>query len=61
MNAAAVALGYAEAGWPVFPCHPETKAPLTENGFKDATTNELQIRRWWSRNPKAMVGVPAGE
>jgi hypothetical protein len=57
----ALALEYASTGWPVFPCKPSDKAPLSDNGFKDATTDERRIRSWWLRHPKAMVGVPAGE
>lgn len=55
------ALGYArDAGWPVFPCRPSNKGPLTENGFKDATTDESRIREWWSKWPDAMIGIPMG-
>jgi len=57
--------------YPVFPCrrHDEkdqegrtlkAKSPLTKNGFKDATQDEAQIRRWWAANPAALVGVPTG-
>ena len=28
------ALEYARRGWPVFPCKPKSKAPLTRHGFK---------------------------
>lgn len=54
------ALKYAER-LPVFPCHPETKKPLTPHGFKDATDNAETIRQWWTRWPDAMIGVPTGE
>jgi Bifunctional DNA primase/polymerase, N-terminal len=59
-------------GWPVFPCHPDTdpcpyppgkcecKAPLTRNGFKDATTDPGQIRAWWRRWPSANVAIATG-
>jgi hypothetical protein len=57
----ALALEYASTGWPVFPCKPSDKAPLSDNGFKDATIDERRIRSWWSRWPRAMVGVPAGD
>lgn len=55
------ALGYArDAGWPVFPCRPSNKGPLTPNGHKDATTDEARIRAWWSQWPDAMIGIPMG-
>lgn len=55
---------------PVFPCRRtdldlgnrvlKAKSPLTKNGFKDATQDEQQIRRWWAEHPEALVGVPTG-
>lgn len=72
-----LALEYAAAGWPVFPCRPAdeevfnprtgkfedktAKSPYTDNGLKAATTREHIIRRWWTDHPEAMVGVPTGE
>lgn len=53
------ALGYAENGYPVFPCKTD-KRPLTQNGFKDATTDPNQIKRWWSEHPDASIGIPTG-
>lgn len=55
------AIGYArDAGWPVFPCRPSNKGPLTPSGFKDATTDEAKIREWWTQWPDAMIGLPMG-
>src|SRR6266478_3065554 len=54
------ALGYGEGGIPVFPCNPDNKKPLTEHGFKDATTDPEKIRSWWREHPQAMIGVPTG-
>jgi Bifunctional DNA primase/polymerase, N-terminal len=45
------ALRYANRGIPVFPCSPLDKKPLTPHGFKDATTDEAQIRAWWTQWP----------
>jgi hypothetical protein len=52
------ALRYAELGYPVFPCAPSRKAPLTARGFHDATTDSEQIERWWARTPLANVAIP---
>lgn len=57
--------------FPIFPCRRQdetdnqgrtlrAKSPLTANGFKDATQDEAQIRRWWAAKPDALVGVPTG-
>ena len=65
------ALAYAARGWPVFPCRAEAdpcpdpqrcecKAPLTRNGFKDATTDAAVIRGWWGRWPAANVAIASG-
>lgn len=52
------ALRYAALGYPVFPCVPGGKAPLTPRGFKDATTDPGQIQSWWEKYPDANVGMP---
>lgn len=54
------ALWYAEQGMPVFPCRPGDKTPATAHGFKDATTDSEQIRRWWNATPAANIGLPTG-
>ena len=33
-------------GYPIFPCVRKDKAPLTANGYKDATTDMVTIDRW---------------
>jgi hypothetical protein len=61
------ALQYASHNSPVFPLHTPTKNggcscsnpncndqgkhPRTKNGLKDATTDEVQIRKWWGKMP----------
>lgn len=55
------ALHYAEIGLAVFPLKEQTKYPLTNNGFKDATTDLEQVERWWSRNPTANIGIATGQ
>lgn len=52
------ALKYAELGYPVFPCAPGDKVPITPRGFKDATTDPEQIRAWWKKYPDANIGIP---
>ena len=69
------ALIYAERGWSVFPVHypvegrcscgnPDcgspAKHPMTEHGYKDATTDPTRIRNWWVRWPKANVAIVTG-
>jgi len=51
------ALRYAELGYPVFPCAPGKKLPLTEHGFLDATVDREQIEAWWSGNPACNIGL----
>ena len=43
------ALAYARHGWPVFPCLPGQKIPATRHGYRDATTDEQQIKDWFGR------------
>jgi putative DNA primase/helicase len=46
-------------GVPVFPCGVD-KRPLVPHGFHDASIDADQIRRWWTRWPNALIGVPTG-
>jgi hypothetical protein len=58
-----VALGYASCGISVFPNAASgtwAKCPLTPHGHHDATTDEGQIREWWTQHPDALVGVACG-
>ncbi len=61
-----VALIWARAGVPVFPCEdaPEDKnrdkAPLTLRGLYDATTNEKMICEWWTKYPDALPAINVG-
>jgi hypothetical protein len=52
------ALRYAALGYPVFPCAPGGKTPITAHGFRDATIDAAQIEAWWAKNPNANVAMP---
>jgi len=51
------ALQYAELGYPIFPCAPGRKTPITKNGFQDATTDAAQVERWWQQCPSANIAM----
>jgi hypothetical protein len=51
---------YGAQGWPVFPCEPGAKTPLTLHGFKNASTDPDTIASWWQRWPDANIGIPTG-
>jgi hypothetical protein len=51
------ALSNAKVGLHIFPLIPDSKKPLTANGFKDATTDFKTIREWWTKNPEANIGI----
>jgi hypothetical protein len=62
------ALAYAEYGIPVLPCNWKyndegvlSKYPLVSRpGLYLATIDPIVIREWWTRWPKALIGVPGG-
>ena len=37
------------------------KKPITPNGYKDATSDLVQIEKWWQEHPKANIGIATGE
>lgn len=51
------ALEYADLGFPVFPCVPNAKRPLTERGNLDASTDPDVIAEWWEAYPDANIGI----
>jgi hypothetical protein len=61
INIQAKALALARQGLLVFPCRCVDKRPLTQNGFKDASTDPEVIRNWWALWPRAYIGVPTGD
>jgi len=48
---------WARAAWPVVPCRPGGKVPLTPTGFRAASTDAVTVERWWSDCPRANVAV----
>src|SRR5690606_15399578 len=57
---AEAALRYASRGWHICPCAPRGKEAITRRGFKDASADPEQVRRWWKQTPNANIGlVPA--
>lgn len=57
MNNLDAALDYASRGFAVFPCAPDSKRPACANGVNDATTDEIQIRKWWESDPSFNIAV----
>src|SRR5262249_49320622 len=45
---------------PRFPCKPSDKTPITTHGHLDATADKPTVRKWWTKYPKAMTGIPMG-
>lgn len=54
------ALAFAELGIEVFPCKPNSKAPATPNGFKDATADVARVAKWWAAHPDCNIAAPCG-
>ena len=55
------ALHYAEMGLAVFPLEERGKRPITQNGFKDASVDPATVKKWWTVNPKANIGIAMGQ
>lgn len=55
------ALYYAAQGLAVFPLQPKGKTPITNNGFKAATTDPAIIKNWWREYPAANIGIATGQ
>ena len=54
------ALAYINIGWHVLPLIPKTKQPLSRlvpNGVHGATNDAETVRRWWTAEPNAGIGV----
>lgn len=56
-----IALDYAQRyGWYVFPVEERGKRPITQHGYKDATTDNAQINDWWTDHPESNIGCDCG-
>jgi bifunctional DNA primase/polymerase-like protein len=56
------ALSYAAAGWPIFPVAENRNAPpCIERWQERATTEPATICEWWSRWPRANIGLYCGD
>jgi hypothetical protein len=42
-------------------CKSKGKHPLTEHGYKEASTDPEQIKKWWARYPKANIAIHPGK
>ncbi len=51
---------YAAHGWPVFPCAPGEKVPVTRRGFLDASTDPDRIAAWWKSGSDRNVAIATG-
>lgn len=51
------AAAYASYTCQVFPCAPQSKKPLIDNGYKGASTDADQIAAWWGQWPDANVAL----
>ena len=68
-----LAVEYAKAGFFVFPCSAQRrqrephdrlpfgkaeKRPLVSSWSKDASNDPVQVCKWWSESPHALIGLP---
>jgi uncharacterized protein YdaU (DUF1376 family) len=42
-------------------CNSSGKHPRTHTGFKAASRNEEQIKKWWTKYPNANIGIATGK
>lgn len=54
------AIRYAKLGLKVFPLKEKGKSPVFKGSFQKATTDIIQIKKWWSKNPNYNIGIATG-
>ncbi len=54
---ASAALAYAAGGWYVFPLRPGKKTPLLDGGVHTASKDKEKVKKWWTKYPKANIGI----
>jgi hypothetical protein len=56
------AIEYARRGWRVLPvgAGPDRKLPCIKNWTQAASSDELQIAKWWQQFPDANIGIATG-
>lgn len=59
-NTRRAALAYAGYQCKVFPVAAQTKTPLTEHGYQDASVDAGEIAAWWDKWPDANIGFACG-
>lgn len=60
MTTAEVATAYAERGWYVLPCYPQSKTPffpIAKNGYKSASKDPKKVSKWFERSPLLNIGI----
>ncbi len=58
-----IALRCAKVGWWIFPLGIKSKLPdasLAPHGFKSASNDPEQIKKWWTASPDANIGIDLG-
>jgi putative DNA primase/helicase len=61
MSLQSAALAYANKfNWKVFPLKPMDKHPRIDDWPTQATTNPIQINKWWAKWPNANIGIACG-
>lgn len=56
------AMAYSQQlNYTIFPIGYKSKVPITKRGFHDASKDVEQIKEWFTKHPKAGIGLPTGK